>query len=71
VAFSWNAGLSARWLASAENSTQPVTAMPASAPTAKLRARASKHPGEVAANPPSRRMSITATAPAKKVSETM
>src|SRR5262249_41960877 len=52
VAFSGNAGWGERGPAPAENSTQPVTAMPASATTAKLRARASRHAGEVAANPP-------------------
>src|SRR5262245_57592687 len=45
--------------------------MPASAAIATRRARASKGPGAVAASPPSRRTSITAIAPAKKVSETM
>src|SRR5262249_17170089 len=66
-----NAGLSARWLASAENSINPVTAMPASPTMAKVRVRASNRPGAVAARPPSRRTSITATAPAKKTSETI
>jgi hypothetical protein len=48
-----------------------VTAMPANAANAKLRAHASKGAGAVADKPQSKRTSITAMAPANKTRKTM
>jgi len=66
MAFNWNTGF-----ASAENKRLPVTAMPANAANAKLRAHASKGAGAVADKPQSKRTSITAMAPANKTRKTM